>query len=94
MALHYSSGIGNVFDKNQGKNIADIKYHLIESDPTIYTRKKWWGDFSTTGKISTTGDYRIEMEDGRMGDCIISVNTEHKDKRQLYYNFFGRGKLK
>ena len=93
MALHYSSGVGYLFEKNMGKNIAEIKYRLVETDPTKYTSKKWWGELSTTSKIGQTGDYRIELEDGRKGDCIITVNTEQKDRRQLFYNFFGRGKL-
>ena len=93
MALHYSNGIGYLFDKLSAKAVAEIKYRLIETDPTRYTHKKWWGEFSTSDKVQQSGGYLIELEDGRKGDCIISVNTEHKDRKQHYFSFYGRGSI-
>ena len=69
-----------------------MKYDLIESDITIYTRKKRWSEFSTTSKVSGIVDYHIEFEDCLTADCITSVYPEH-NRRRLYSNFLSRGKL-
>ncbi len=96
MALHYRSGQGKLYDKDAAKIIAQIKYKLVETEPTKYTNKKWWGEFSINHKIKKLGDYILEFEDGRAGGCYITTNTEKGEVRlaSLYhYRFFGRGKL-
>ena len=95
MALHYSNGVGRLYDKEIEKPVATVKYQLIETDPTKYTKKKWWGDFSTNREIKRLGNYIIELEDRRKGECIISPNTEVKKGRssRYYYHLNGRGKL-
>ena len=95
MALHYSSGIGNLYDKEINKPISRINYQLIEIDPTKYTNKKWWGEFYSSKIIKKSGVYRIELEDGKSGDCVICVKDDFaQDKAsQFHYHFNGRGKL-
>ncbi|HEX79218.1 MAG TPA: hypothetical protein G4O19_03570 [Dehalococcoidia bacterium] len=95
MALHYSSGIGNLYDKEINKPISRINYQLIEIDPTKYTKKKWWGEFYSSKIIKKSGVYRIELEDGKSGDCVICVKDDFtQDKAsQFHYHFNGRGKL-
>ncbi|MDD5083005.1 MAG: hypothetical protein PHU08_06490 [Dehalococcoidales bacterium] len=96
MGLHYRSGFGRIFDKEAEQTVAEIKYQLIETDPTKYTNKKWWGEFSTDERIKRMGKYVIEFEDSRAGECFISVNQEKGEVRLAalhHYRFFGRGKL-
>jgi hypothetical protein len=95
MGLHYSSGVGIVYDKEIDKPISKIDYQLIETDPTKYTKKRWWGEFYSTKRVKKTGVYRIELEDGQSGDCVIWVKDDvARDKAsQYYYHFNGRGKL-
>ena len=96
MGLHYRSGTGLLRDLDAEKNIADVKYQLIETDPTKYTNKKWWGEFSTSQRIKRLGKYMLEFEDGRSGSCLISTNPEKGEVRLArthYYRFYGRGKL-
>ena len=96
MALHYSNGTGRLHDKELGKPIVDIQYQLIETDPTKYTPKKWWGEFSTKREIKPLGNYLIEFEDGRKGECIVGNSTTPVKKsasRRHYCSFHSRGPL-
>jgi hypothetical protein len=95
MAIHYSNGIGRIFETESDDPVAEVKYQLIETDSTKYTRKKWWGEFSTKREIKRLGKYVIQVEDGRKGECVINTNTEGKRRivSQYYYRFNGRGAL-
>lgn len=100
MAIHYSNGIGQLYNNETQQTVAQINYRLIETDPTKYSKKKWWGEFSTNKGIkeqSSSVIFRIEFEDGRDGDCIVWMSTEAKSGTDSKYNnnyhFNGRGKL-
>ena len=43
MAIRYSNGSGRLHDKELERPIAEIQYQLLETNPTRYTTKKWWG---------------------------------------------------
>jgi hypothetical protein len=95
MALHYSSGAGILYDKETKQSILKLDYQLIETDPTKYTRKKWWGEFNCRIKIEKSGIYRMEMEDGRSGDCVVWSQSEagQVNNSQYSYHFNGRSKI-
>ena len=100
MAIHYDNGSGKLYEKEGRQPIAQIKYKLIETDLTKYTKKKWWGEFSTSRGIREAREtrvFRIEFEDGRDGDCVVWTDAEAKKGKtsQQQYNchFNGRGKL-
>lgn len=100
MAIHYSNGIGKIHNKESKQTIAQINYRLIETDPTKYTKKKWWGEFSLNKELKDQNDsvtLRIEFEDGRYGDCVVWKSIESQGKSDSNYNsnyhFNGRGKL-
>ena len=94
MALHFSGGIGTLYDMKINQPIAKISYQLIETDPTQYSKKKWWGEFNSNKAIKESGTFRIELEDGRKGECIVSVNVKSKGiAAHHHYHFNGRGKL-
>lgn len=100
MAIHYSNGLGNLYNKETGQTVTQINYRLIETDPTKYTKKKWWGEFSTGKELKDLREstiFRIEFEDGRDGDCAIWVSTEAQDNAGSRYNhnyhFNGRSKM-
>ena len=96
MAIHYSNGSGYLHGEGVEKPVADIQYYLRETDPTKYTRRKWWGGFSTKREIERLGNYQIEFEDGRKGQCVI-VNSdtpvEGGGSRRYHYRFYSRGRL-
>jgi len=100
MAIHYSNGLGQLYDKDNKQPIAQVNYRLIETDPTKYTKKKWWGEFHTSKELKELKEsviFRIEFEDSRDGVCAVWVNTEARDdagsKYHYNYHFNGRGKM-
>ena len=96
MALHYSGGIGILYDKEINQAISKVSYQLIETDPTKYTKKKWWGEFYASKEIKRSGIYRIELEDGRKGKCFLKkkVNRAVYGLSPLFcYTFRGNERL-
>ena len=96
MALHYSNGSGYLHDGELEKPVTDIQYYLREIDPTKYTRRKWWGGFSTKREIEHIGNYQIEFEDGRKAHCVIfssDMPVEGNPSRRYHYRFYSRGRL-
>ena len=94
MAIRYGSGTGNLIDKELNKPLAVVQYTLLETSPAKYTSGKWWGEFSVREQLKKTGNYIMELEEGRKGECIISSEGQSKGTASnFYYNFFGRGKL-
>ncbi len=100
MAIHYNNGTGQLHSKESKQPIAQINYRLIETDPTKYTKKKWWGEFSMgreLAELKNSAIFRIEFEDGRDGDCAVWANTESQgvagSKYHHNYHFNGRSKM-
>jgi hypothetical protein len=53
------------------------------------------GEFSGGDELKHIGNYLIEFEDARKGECIVTSNTESSSKKSKtwYYHFNGRGGL-
>ena len=66
-------GKGKLYDSN-GKYVDDVTYeiHLKSNKPT---RPAWWGEIIPQKDIMPVGNHIIELEDGRKGTCITSMNT-------------------
>ena len=96
MSVHYSNGTGYLHNKEQEGPVAEVQYQLIETDPTKYAPKKWWGGFYTNQEIKQLGNYKIEFADGRVSECAVVNSSEpvEKDTRhRYYYRFYSRGRL-
>ena len=98
MALHYSNGFGKIRDKETGETALDIKYQLIETDQTMYTSKKWWGELTLKKEMNPDRMYVVEFADNRKGECIVITDSEKKQDRSrevsnYHYRFYGRGRL-
>jgi hypothetical protein len=96
MGIHINSGFGNIYDKETPDfPSARINYKLLETDASKYTHKKWWGEFNTNDELKHLGNYFIEFEDNRRGECIVIANSEVSSKKAKtwYYHFNGRGAL-
>lgn len=96
MGLHYNNGFGHLYDKEAPDfPTARINYQMMETDATRYTKKKWWGDFSTGDELKHLGNFIIDFEDSRRGECVVIANTDVSSKkaRAWYYHFNGRGAL-
>ena len=51
MAIHFSNGIGTLFDKDPDMLITQINYHLSETEAIKYTTRKLWGEFQSNKKL-------------------------------------------
>ena len=88
MGLHYNGEIGILYNKETEEPVSKVEYQLIETEPTKYTKKRWRGEISSIKKIDKAGVYRIELEDGRNGDCIVwnNSNSDTGQKKFSHYN--------
>ncbi len=96
MGIRFANGQGNLYDKETPDfPAARLGYQLTETDATKYTKKRWWGDFSTGDELKHLGNFYIEFEDGRRGECVVIANTEASSRKAKtwYYHFNGRGAL-
>ena len=96
MSLHISNGVGNLYEKESPDfPAARINYNLMETDATKYNKQKWWGEFSTAEELKHLGNFLVDFEDARRGECVVIANTEGASKKSKtwYYHFNGRGTL-
>jgi len=95
LSLHFSSGTGFLYDKDGDQLLGKGSYQLVESDGSIYTRKRWWGQFVSDREIASSAAlFVLETEDGKRGECILLAGEEANSKSTRYfYHFNGRGKL-
>jgi len=95
MSLHYSNGLGMLYEKDSDLFIDKVNYQLVESDATRYTRKRWWGELISAREIKNTGtSFILEMADGRRGECFVYPNQELLQKAaRHFYHFNGRSRL-
>jgi len=95
MSLRYSGGTGALFDKESELQICKVDYQLMETESTKYTQKRWWGEFSCAKKLEKSGIFRLELEDGRKGDCAVWSDSDSTQNKETFfsYHFNGRGKL-
>jgi hypothetical protein len=95
MALHFSGGTGILIDKESELQICKVDYQLMETEATKYNQKRWWGEFDCAKKIEKSGTFRIDLEDGRKGDCVVwsESDAEQAKSSHYVYHFNGRGKL-
>jgi hypothetical protein len=94
MTVRYQGGTARLFAKDIDKAVADVRYQMMMTLGTRFTRTKWWGDFSANKELKTLGDYVMEFEDGSRGDvAVYSTGTPQGKGARYQYSFNGRGKL-
>ena len=94
MSTNIVRGAGSLRASNGEKFVAAITYQLWEKPPTENTLGEWWGNF-TLDHIIDSGQYTIELEDGRKGACSIRANIQRvRGLGNIYrYSFQGSGLL-
>ncbi len=95
MSVHMSSGFGHLYETQAPDHaLATISYQLTETDATQYTKKRWWGEFTLGEPLRHTGNYIIDFQDMRRGDCLVTAGADTGGKGKLcFYRFNGRGQL-
>ena len=86
-------GTGSIRTSDDKELVAAIIYQLWEK-PETSTRERWWGSF-TLDHLIGSGEYIIELEDGRKGICYISGRMQWMRGLATVYphSFQGSGSL-
>jgi hypothetical protein len=94
MSTDILRGAGSLRASDDKGFVAAITYQLWEKPRTEATPGEWWGNF-TLDHIIDSGEYIIELEDGRKGTCSIRANISRvRGLGNIYrYNFQGSGLL-
>ena len=94
MTIKYLGGTARLYAKDIEKPVADIRYQMMISQATRFTRMKWWGDFSANKELRTVGEFIMEFEDGTRGEVFVYTSGAPGSKSGRYqYTFNGRSKL-
>ena len=94
MSTDILRGAGSLRAAGDEKFVANITYLLWENPETESNNIGWWGNF-TLDHIIGSGEYIIELEDGRKGTCSIRANIQRvRGLGNIYrYNCQGSGLL-
>ncbi len=87
------NGTGKLYD--DGKQVIGIVSYQIWEKPQIgYTLGEWGGEFTIDRIIWPSGEYIIELEDGRKGTCLIDIEQSVTGCPVIYrYSLKGSGTL-
>jgi hypothetical protein len=86
-------GKGKIYDSSN--NYLDEVTYEIFHKPAIESKKpEWWGEITPNRDIMPTGNYIIELDDGRKGRCTIKIKTTSSFGLVVdSYNLEGNGAL-
>ncbi|AKG53875.1 hypothetical protein DGWBC_1222 [Dehalogenimonas sp. WBC-2] len=94
MSIRYNGGTARLYSKDTEKSVADIRYQMMSTEATRFTRMRWWGDFSANKELRTLGDFVMEFEDGSRGEVFVYSSGAPQGKSgRFLYTFNGRGRL-
>jgi len=94
MTVRYQGGTARLYAKDIEKAVADVRYQMMTTQATKFTRMKWWGDFSANKELKSLGEFIMEFEDGTRGDVSVYHSGAPQGKAGRYqYSFNGRSKL-
>lgn len=94
MSIQYSGGIARLYAKDIEKPVADIRYQMMSTQGTKFTRMRWWGDFFSSKELKTLGEFVMEFDDGQRGNVIVFATGVPQTKSgRFQYSFNGRGQL-
>ena len=88
-------GTGKLYDADGKQVIAVVNYQIREKPQTERALGEWGGEFVIDRIIWPSGEYIIELEDGRKGICLIDLEQSvHQGCPIIYrYGLEGSGAL-
>jgi len=67
------NGTGKLYEADGKQPIALINYRIWEKPQTDHALGEWGGEFTIDRIIWPSGEYIIELENGRKGTCLIDI---------------------
>ena len=94
MTTEILRGTGSLRTPDDKQFVAEITYQLWEKSLTETALGEWWGNFTLDHMIDS-GEYVVELEDGRKSTCSIRANIQRvRGLGNIYrYSFQGSGSL-
>jgi hypothetical protein len=94
MSTDVLRGTGSIRSSDGKEFVATIIYQLWEKPETESNNKEWWGSF-THDRLIKSGEYIIELEDGRKGTCHVRGRLQWTRGMATVYphSFQGGGSL-
>lgn len=87
-------GKGKIYDSSENY-LGEVAYEIYHKYPTEPDGQEWWGEITFDKCIILTGNYIIELEDGRRGPCVTTMKTISSFGLAFdSYNLEGTGSLK
>ena len=85
------NGRGRLYDADGEQVIANVNYQIWEKPQMEHTPGEWRGEFTVDRVIWPSGEYIIELEDGRKGTCLIDVEQSVHDGCPILYRYGLKG---
>ena len=80
-------GEGSLCSSDDAKEfISAITYQLWEKPQAENAPGEWWGNLALD-RLIDSGEYIIELEDGRKGTCSIRANIQRVPGRGTIYRY-------
>jgi len=90
MSTNILRGTGSLRAPDDNEFVSAITYQLWEKPPAESTPGDWWGSF-TLNRLIDSGEYTIELEDGRKGTCYIRANIQRTPGLGTIYRYSFQG---
>lgn len=67
-------GKGKIYDSHENY-LDEVTYEIQYQSPAGSNGEEWWGEITPDNGIMPVGNYIIELNDGRRGQCVIRMKT-------------------
>ena len=85
MSIQVIDGTGKLYEAGGNEAVAIVNYRIWEKP------EEWGGEFTVSHVIWPSGDYVIELENGRRGTCLIDIEQSVREGCPITYRYGLRG---
>jgi len=86
MSKQIFKGKGKLYEAGGEQSIASVNYEVWKKPQTEDSPEEWGGDFTTEHIIWPSGEYILELKDGRRVSCLIHVEESlHEEYPTLFH---------
>ena len=85
------NGTGKLYDAEGKKVIAIVSHQIWKKPQTEHALGEWGGDVTIDRIIWPSGEYILELEDGRKGTCRIDIEQQSVTGCPVIYRYGLKG---